>query len=305
MPEMVDRRPGPAWELLHFLRTSRCYAALIFFLALVIGACLHMLNHLLAAYLLVIFPLWNLWRTVRLKRGKPPRSLRRQYCWMSAHSLALLGVLLAGSSHAGYTLEQLGFDMPLSSAGAWGLVCAVLLICGLWAIGSMIERRKTPQARTEDERKMPASSFIWPRNLAEAFAFATSMLVVTSGWEVLYRGFLLLVLTPVIGLALAIAASALAYGIGHGYVNSKQLAGSIISAFFFTIAYAWTQSLWGLILIHVFISLSTIPAVLRAQRHRCALLGHFASTPHQKSTTANSSRYESDTGMSSPYQGCI
>jgi hypothetical protein len=27
MPEMVDRRPGPAWELLHFQRTSRRQAA--------------------------------------------------------------------------------------------------------------------------------------------------------------------------------------------------------------------------------------------------------------------------------------
>jgi membrane protease YdiL (CAAX protease family) len=270
MPEMVDRRPGPAWELLHFLRTSRCYAALIFFPALVVGTCLHMLNHLLAAYLLVIFPVWNLWRSMRLKNGKPPRSLLRQYCSMSAHSLALLGVLWAGSSQAGYTLGQLGFDMPLSSAGAWGLACAVLLLCSLWAIGSVIERRKTPQARAEDERKMLASSSIWPRNLAEAFAFAASMLIVTGGWEVLYRGFLLLVLTPVIGLPLAIAASALAYGIGHGYANPKQLIGSIISAFFFTIAYAWTQSLWWLILIHVFIPLSTIPAVMRAQRRQPA-----------------------------------
>jgi len=267
---MVDRRSGPAWEFLHFLRTSRCYAALIFFPALVVGACLHMLNHLLAAYLLVIFPAWNLWRSLRPKRSKPPRSLLRQYWTMSWHSLALLGVLWAGASQAGYTLNQLGFDMPLSSAGAWGLGCAVLLLCGLWAIGSMIERRKTPQARAEDERKMLASSPIWPRNLAEAFAFAASMLIVTGGWEVLYRGFLLLVLTPVIGLPLSIAASALAYGIGHGYVNPKQLAGSIISAFFFTIAYAWTQSLWWLILIHVFIPLSTIPAVMRAQRRQPA-----------------------------------
>ena len=229
-----------------------------------------MLNHLLAAYLLIIFPAWNLWRSLRHKRGKPPRSLLRQYCSMSAHSLALLSVLWAGSSQAGYTLDHLGFDIPLSIAGAWGLGCAVLLMCSLWAIGSVIERRKTPQARAEDERKMLATSSIWPRNLAEAFAFAMSMLTVTGGWEALYRGFLLLLLTPVIGLPLAIAACALAYGIGHGYANPKQLIGSIISAFFFTIAYAWTQSLWWLILIHVFIPLSTIPAVMRAQRRQPA-----------------------------------
>jgi hypothetical protein len=104
---------------------------------------------------------WNLWRSLRPKSGKPPRSLLRQYCSTSAHSLALLGVLWAGSSQAGYTLNQLGFDMPLSSAGAWGLGCSVLLLGGLWAVGSVIERRKTSQAREEDERKMLASSSIW------------------------------------------------------------------------------------------------------------------------------------------------
>lgn len=182
---MVDRRSGPAWELLHFLRISRCYAALIFFSVLVVGTCLHMLNHLLAAYLLVIFLAWNLWRSLRPKRSKPPRSLLRQYCSMSAHSLALLGVFWAGSSQAGYTLGQLGFDMPLSSAGAWGLACAVLLLCGLWAIGSVIERRKTPQASAEDERKMLESSSMSPSNL-EAFAFVVSILVITDGWKVLY-----------------------------------------------------------------------------------------------------------------------
>ena len=229
-----------------------------------------MLNHLLAAYLLIIFPAWNLWRSVRPASDKPPRSLMRRYWTMSCHSLVLLGLLWAGASQAGYTSGQLGFDMPLSSAGAWGLGCAVLLLAGLWAIGSVIERRKTPQARAEDERRMLASSSIWPRNLAEAFAFAVSMLIVTGGWEVLYRGFLLLVLTPVTGLPLAITASALAYGIGHGYKNPKQLAGSIVSAFLFTIAFAWTQSLWWLILLHVFIPLSTIPAVMRAQRRQPA-----------------------------------
>lgn len=119
-----------------------------------------MLNHLLAAYLLIIFPAWNLWRSKRPASDKPPRSLMRRYWTMSCHSLVLLGVLWAGASQAGYTSGQLGFDMPLSSAGAWGLGCAVLLLAGLWAIGSVIERRKTPQARAEDERKMLASSSI-------------------------------------------------------------------------------------------------------------------------------------------------
>lgn len=225
-----------------------------------------MLNNFLAVFLLVVFPGLNLWRSLRPKRDKPPRPLLRRYWTMSWRSVVLLGALWIGASQAGYTLHELGFDMPLSTAGTWGLVFAVLLLAGLWVAGSVIERRKTPQARAEDARKLLESPLPWPRNAVEALAFAASMFIMTAGWEVLYRGFLLLFLTPVTGLLPAIAASALAYGIGHGYRNPRQLIGSVVSACVFTLAYAWTHSLWWLILIHAGLPLSAVPTVLRAQR---------------------------------------
>jgi len=229
-----------------------------------------MLNNVLAVFLLVIFPGLNLWRSLRPKSDKPPRPLLRRYWTMSWRSLALLGLLWIGSAQAGYTPSELGFDMPLSTAGTWGLVFAVLLLGGLWVAGTVIERRKTPQARAEADRKLLDSALPWPRTPAEALAFAASMFIMTAGWEVLYRGFLLLFLTPMTGLLPAIAASALAYGIGHGYQNPKQLIGSVVSAFVFTIAYAWTHSLWWLILIHAGLPLSAVPTVLRVQRRRHA-----------------------------------
>lgn len=85
----------------------------------------------------------------------------------------------------------------------------------------------------------------------------------TAGWEILYRGFILL-LTPNTGLPIAITISALAYGIAHGYRSPKQLIASIVSAFAFTIAYALTHSLWWLIVIHAGLPLSAVPAALRA-----------------------------------------
>jgi hypothetical protein len=46
----------------------------------------------------------------------------------------------------------------------------------------------------------------------------------------------LLIVAPSTGLPLAIAISALSYGIAHGYKNPKQLAAAIVAAFAFTIA---------------------------------------------------------------------
>lgn len=229
-----------------------------------------MLNILLAAYLLIAFPALNVWRSLRPKSDEPPRTLLLRYWSMSWQALVLLTVLWAGSWRAGYTLHDIGFDRPLSRAGAWGLCFAVLLLSGLWAAGSIIERRKTPQARAENERKLLDSSFPWPRNGSETLAFVISMSLMTAAWEILYRGFVLLLLTPHTGMPLAIAISALAYGIGHGYKNPRQLIASIMSALVFTIAYAMTHSLWWLMLIHAGLPLTAIPAVLRAQQRRQA-----------------------------------
>jgi membrane protease YdiL (CAAX protease family) len=227
-----------------------------------------MLNILLAAYLLIVSPAFKLWRSLRPKSNKPPRALMLRYWSMSWQVLVLLAVLWAGSWQAGYTLRDIGFDLPLSKAGVWGLFFAVLILGGLWVAANVIERHKTPEARAESERKVLDSSFPWPRNGSETLAFVISISIITAAWEILYRGFVLLLLTPSTGMPLAIAISAFAYGIGHGYTNPKQLLASIVSAFVFTIAYAMTHSLWWLIVIHAGLPLASTPAVLRAQQRR-------------------------------------
>ncbi|WP_402718856.1 CPBP family intramembrane glutamic endopeptidase [Janthinobacterium rivuli] len=232
-----------------------------------------MLNILLTLYLLFVFPALNVWRSLRPKSNKL-RPLLLRYWSMSWHILVLLSIFGIGSWQAGYTLREIGFDLPLSSAGTWGLAFAVMLLCSISLAGRIIERRKAPLARAENERKLLDSSFPWPRTGAETLAFAASMSLTSAGWEILYRGFVLLVLTPSTGLPIAIAASALAYGIGHGYKNPKQLIASIVSAFVFTIAYALTHSLWWLIVIHVGLPLISVPAVLRARQRRETEIAH-------------------------------
>ncbi|MBV6319841.1 CPBP family intramembrane glutamic endopeptidase [Duganella violaceipulchra] len=225
-----------------------------------------MLNILLATYLLIIGPSLNMWRSLYPKKDKPPRAQMLRYWSMSWPVLVMLGVLLIGSWQAGYTVRDIGFDMPLSNAGAWGLGFSALLLGGLFVAGSIIEHRYTAETRAKNERKLLDSPFPWPHTAAETAAFVVSMTLMTAGWEVLYRGFILLFLTSCVGLPIAVTVSAFAYGIGHGYQSAKQLTASIASAFVFTIAYASTNSLWWLIVIHAGLPLSVVPAALRAYR---------------------------------------
>jgi membrane protease YdiL (CAAX protease family) len=228
--------------------------------------------NLLASYLLLVLPVLQLWRSLRPKRDKPPRPLLRRYWSMCWPVLIMLGVLFVGCGQAGYTARDIGFDIPVSAAGAYGLGFAVLLLGGLTAVGSIMERRSSLDRLAENDCKLLATDFPFPRTGVETLAFTLSITVMTAGWETLYRGFILLLLTPVLGLATAIVLTAVAYGIAHGYKSPKQLIGSIASAFIFTIAYAWTHSLWWLIVIHAGLPLGAVPAALRGYRRNSVVV---------------------------------
>ena len=90
-----------------------------------------------------------------------------------------------------------------------------------------------------------------PESARDIRLFMLFVLMVGFGWEVLYRGFLLLYLPPHIGLPGAVVTAALAYGLAHGIKSRGQVIGSIIAAFAFTIGYVLTQNLWWLIILHV------------------------------------------------------
>jgi len=85
------------------------------------------------------------------------------------------------------------------------------------------------------------------------------------GWEILYRGFLLWWLAPLVGIIAAVSISSLAYGLAHGWQSQAQGIGSIVSAFLFTIGYALTGSLWWLIAIHTALPLVGLLAAWRAR----------------------------------------
>ena len=80
----------------------------------------------------------------------------------------------------------------------------------------------------------------------------------------LYRGFLLWWLTPLVGIIGAVVLASLAYGLAHGWKSRWEGLGSIASAFLFTIGFAVTGSLWWLIAIHTGLPLIALLANWRA-----------------------------------------
>lgn len=205
---------------------------------------------LFALYLLVYFPGKNLWRSRYPPTPKPPSAALQRYWRQGRFVIALLGVLIVVMWLGHHTTGELGLDFPISRRGVWGLASACGLLFALHVIGKRLELKMTQEQRIEQEAVLRELPFSIPRTRIETIAYLATMLSMTAAWEILFRGYLLLVLTPVTGMPLAVILAAIAYGAGHGYKNPRQFAGSIAASFAFTIGYALTGSLWWLILLH-------------------------------------------------------
>lgn len=205
-----------------------------------------MLESLLAAYLLIIMPARSLWRSM----NDSATSARASRYWKTiAEIAALLKALALISFLGGPSMDSLGLDWPLSRAGFWGLAGALVVLAALWLASNMSSKSLTGDKRAELEAKAMENDAM-PQTASELRMFFVTSLFVGVGWELLYRGFPLAVLIPHVGAPAAISAAALAYGLAHGYKSPGQLAGSIVAALMFTIAYYLTHSLWWLMLIH-------------------------------------------------------
>lgn len=207
------------------------------------------LNLILAFYLILALPAEQLWKSLN-KKNVTSKSRRQRYAKLIFAILIPLGALFASFCLSWISAEALGLDMPVSLPGKWGLAVALLLLVGLGVGGPMWERKLDVEKRAEYLAQLKSNE-IMPRTRTELWTFMLLTLFVGVGWELLYRGFLLFVLSPFFGTAGAVIISALAYGLAHGYENPKQLTGSIISAFVFTIGFVLTASLWWLMLVHV------------------------------------------------------
>jgi membrane protease YdiL (CAAX protease family) len=213
-----------------------------------------MLDWILAAYLLFVLPGMQLWKSLR-KKTKDPNSddpaARKARFWKNMRFILtpvmVMAILLAWS---GRGPAAIGLDMPVSIVGQWALLGVVVLFTLPYLVGLVWKRKKSEEEEAKELADLQALELV-PKSRTELGAFVLLMFCIGTGWELLYRGFLMLVLPPVTGLAGAVILSALAYGIGHGYQNWKQFTGSIVSAFLFTLGYVLTYSLWWLMLLHV------------------------------------------------------
>jgi membrane protease YdiL (CAAX protease family) len=212
-----------------------------------------MIDLALAFYLVLVLPSQQLWRSIH-KSDKPKRSRAQRYLATIRSIGVTLIALVAACWWSGHTASDLGLGVPASGAALWCLLIPILGLPLLHYAGKAREAKMPPEKVAEMYEQVRASDAL-PRTSGELKLFVVTTLFIGGGWELLYRGFLTLVLTPLVGTWGAVLIAGVAYGAGHGYSNPKQLTLSIVSAILFSVGYVLTGSLWWLIVIHIGIPL--------------------------------------------------
>lgn len=210
---------------------------------------------ILGLLLLIVMPVRAL---LPRRAGSPQRSLPERYARTTVGIAALLAALVLVALLTGMTATDLGLGWPPPRAGQIGLAAAMMILVGLAVAVLLTSPSKSP-------REQSAMAEL-PRGRRDLRLFLLFGLAAGFGWEVLYRGFLLWWLTPMIGLSGAVVAASVAYGLAHGWKSWAQGLGSIGSAFLFTIGFAVSGSLWWLIVIHFGLPLVALLAGWRARR---------------------------------------
>ena len=222
------------------------------------------LDFALTAYLVLFLPARRLWKGPD-KKASAKTSRSPPYARNIARMGILISVLTVDWWWSGRSIAALGLAIPILRLGQIGLGIAAVLVLALMIATWFSMKRLSGDKLVAAQTKLDSLDLI-PRKPADWFGFLLSVALLGSGWEILYRGYLLWVLSPLIGTIGAVAVAALAYGLGHGFKNRGQQIGNVASAFVFTIAYAATHSLWWLIVVHVALPLS-------------AALGYWAMRP--------------------------
>ena len=199
----------------------------------------------LAAVLLIGIPAFALWR----EASGVHRSRIARYRSATLMIGGCVGALALQWIVSGRNAALLGLNLPPTRLGWWCLLGAGLL---LTALGGPMRRKPHMATAESDDDPLPQTP-------AERTSFILFALAAGTGWELLYRGFLLWFLTPLLGLILSVCVAALAYGLAHGMRDGRKAAASIVSAFLFTIGFSLTHDLWWLMLIHAGVPLLVLP----------------------------------------------
>jgi membrane protease YdiL (CAAX protease family) len=173
------------------------------------------------------------------------------------HALWLRGALLMWAASASVLWLWISTGVPLSSVGLdlpdgwrlWGPLAFVAAFVALQA-SSAVKLARLAAPNEKYRARLGGAAPICPRTAAELPAFFAVSLTAGFCEELVFRGFLIWVLQPLVGLWIAVALAALLFGLGHAYQGLAGVIRTALLGLVFTAVVLLTRSLWPAIVLH-------------------------------------------------------
>ena len=206
----------------------------------------------------IVAPLLGVWdfrRLVRWTAEGDADARLKTYRWVHFMEWGMTLPLVGWWLLAGRDLDSLGL-VPGYHGWRW-----VALAAGLAGVVFLIRQMTTVMRSSEELEKLRATigdlRALAPRSPEEIRAF--SMVAVTAGIceEVLYRGVLMAVLVPAIGLWPTVGLTSLIFGLGHVYQGLGGIVKSTLVGLVMALLTVFSGSLFVAIVLHAVIDMTS------------------------------------------------
>jgi len=209
-------------------------------------------DHAIALVLVVLAPLWGRRSWRRLQRAL---ANGREEARLSAYAGT---ILLEWSLAIVVLVAWIALGRPLASAGlsaslAWPFVITLALAAALGALllGQVRAVRGLDAAgRASLQRQLAPVQTLLPHTAGERDVCLALSLTAGFCEELLYRGFLIGYLSPAAGIAGAVAASAVVFGLVHGYQGRGGILKTGAIGLVMGLIYAVSGSVWPAVVLH-------------------------------------------------------
>ena len=179
-------------------------------------------------------------------------NLVRRYWFIIIRGLVVSLLIISAWSWTGRSYSTLGLDIPIGYRGRIGFILDAVLAC--YYVFALLVRKLSPE-RIAAARGRLNSYRILPETRREFALFPFVGIAGSIFEELLYRGFLIWMFTPLAGVWGAALLSSLTFGVGHAYQGWIGIVRTTVIGFCFATGYVLTHSLWWLIVAHILISI--------------------------------------------------
>ena len=206
----------------------------------------------------VAMPLLGVWDFRRLlaavAAGRADARFKA-YTWTLIMEWALVAIFAGWWLFNGRGLAPIGL-LPTAAGWQWlanglGIAATVIVI---WQMFTVI---KSPKELAKARKAMGDLGTLAPQTAADKKMFAAVAISAGICEEIVYRGVLLAVLTPLIGLWPAVGVSSLIFGLAHTYQGLFGIVKTGFIGLIFTLLVIYSGSLFVAMLLHAVVDLTS------------------------------------------------